>query len=464
MPDLPRRLRKKAAVAPGQRFVTGLPRGANQANSEQFVNQFGLNFKIDGKFPGAALMTFFFFLLSLAAGAGVGYGIFSFTAVGLPLSIAGGAVTSAVLGQIHILARAGAATKKFDQRLESVEKAVTDVSRTVKVVEARTEAVEQTVKIELTERRDALVNEMKQLENLIDRLTRSFENKLAETTGQKQIGPQEDAILRDVRDALHFGRVDLHLQPIVSLPQRRVSFYEGFTRLRRPDGSLILPADFLDAARRSSLMGIIDNLTLFRCVQIVRKLAERDRRVGVFCNIASASLEDPALFPIFLEFMTENRDLSGAVIFELRADKFEQRSPVMRANMEKLAALGFRFSIDHATSLALDLPRLQGAGVRFVKMNGSQLIEQLRDPGGERPMSNINRRIEGNEVSAVLSRYAITLIAEKIEDEASVVEILEYEIPYGQGHVFGAPRPIKASLMEDTQPPQALLDRLSNFG
>ncbi|MFN3912091.1 EAL domain-containing protein [Hyphomonas sp.] len=409
-------------------------------------------------------MTFFLFLLYLAAGAGVGYGLFGYTTVGLPLAIAGGAVTSAVLGQIHILAKAGAASKRIDDRLDSMARDVTEVKRSQKVTEARVEVVEQTVKVELTERRDALVNEMKQLESLIGRLTETFESKLAQTAGARQVSPVEDAILRDVRDALKDGRVDLHLQPIVSLPQRRVSFYEGFTRLRRANGSLILPADFLDAGRRANLMGIIDNLTLFRCVQIVRRLAERDRRVGVFCNIASASLEDPALFPLFLAFMTENRDLSGAVIFELRADKFEQRSPVMRANMEKLAALGFRFSIDHATSLALDLSRLQAAGVRFVKMNGSQLIEQLRDPRGERPMSNINKHLEGGEVSAVFSRYGITMIAEKIEDEASVLEILEYEIAYGQGHVFGAPRPIKASLMEDTAPPQALLDRLANFG
>lgn len=437
---------------------------ANQANSQQFVNQFRLIFKIDGKFPGAGLMTFFLFLLYLAAGAGAGYGVFTYAGVGLPLSVAAGALTAAFLGLIHIVASASAASRRAVERLDSVEKSVTEVSRTVNVLQAKQGALEETVKIELTERRDALVNEMKQLEGLIDRLNRSFESRLAETTGSARVTAHEDAILRDVRDALRDGRVDLHLQPIVSLPQRRVSFYEGFTRLRRPDGSLILPADFLDAARRANLMGIIDNFTLFRCVQIVRRLAERDRRVGVFCNIASASLEDPALFPLVLEFMNENRDLSGSVILELRADRFDARSPVMRANMEKLAALGFRFSIDHAPGLALDLPRLQSASVRFVKMNSGQLIEQLRDPHGERPMSNINRRIEGNEVSAVLSRYAITLIAEKIEDEASVVEILEYEIPYGQGHVFGAPRPIKASLMEDTAPPKALIDRLSNFG
>ena len=97
-------------------------------------------------------------------------------------------------------------------------------------------------------------------------------------------------------------------------------------------------------------------------------------------------------------------------------------------------------------------------------MNGTRLMDQLRDPTGPRPVSSINRRVDGEEVSAVFSRYGITMIAEKIEDEASVVEILEYDIPYGQGHVFGAPRPIKSSLMEATAPPQELVQRLSNFG
>ena len=97
-------------------------------------------------------------------------------------------------------------------------------------------------------------------------------------------------------------------------------------------------------------------------------------------------------------------------------------------------------------------------------MNGASLIDQLRDPSGPRPVSSINRRLEGDEVSAVFSRYGITMVAEKMEDEASVVEILEYDIPYGQGHVFGAPRPIKTSLMEETAPPQEMVQRLSSFG
>ncbi|MEO1965721.1 EAL domain-containing protein [Hyphomonas sp.] len=409
-------------------------------------------------------MTFLLFLLYMAAGGAAGYVGATVLELGLPISIGAGVLTTAVLSQIHVLVSNGSSKREIDARMQAIEKENRDAERRMDVIEARTDVVEETVKHELTERRDALVSEMKQLESLIDRLSHSFETRLAETSTNKIVAPQEDAILRDVRDALKDGRVDLHLQPIVSLPQRRVSFYEGFTRLRRPDGSLILPAEFLDAGRRANLMGQIDNFTLFRCVQIVRRLAERDRRVGVFCNIAASSLEDSTFFPMFLEFMTENRDLSGAVIFEIRADRFETRSRTMRDNMDKLTALGFRFSIDHAPDLGLDLPRLQSAGVRFVKMNGGALIDQLRDPAGPRPVSSINRRVDGEEVSAVVSRCGITRVAEKMEDEASVVEILEYEIPYGQGHVFGAPRPIKASLMEETAPPREMVQRLTNFG
>lgn len=408
-------------------------------------------------------MNVFLFLIYVVAGAGAGYGLYSLTTLGAALSGGAGVLTLALLSQVHMMVATASRTRAIGEKVDSVEREMIRTSREVKVIDARTHEIEQTVKIELGERRDALVNEMRQLETLIDRLSRNFESRLQETPARGPAAPVADAALRDVRDALKDGRVDLHLQPIVSLPQRRVTFYEGFTRLRRPDGSHITPADFLDAARRASLMGLIDNFMLFRCVQIVRRLAERDRRVGVFCNISAISLEDPAFFPMFLEFMTENRDLSGSLIFELRADRFEQRSAAMRANMDRLTALGFRFSIDHVDGLGLDLRRLQSAGVRFVKVNGTQLIDQLRDPNGPRPVTAINRSLSAQEVSAAFSRYGIMLIAEKMEDEASVVEILEYDIPFGQGHVFSAPRPIKSSLMEDTAPPPELIERLSNY-
>lgn len=401
-----------------------------------------------------------YFILYAAIGAMTGAGLVMTGTLDMPLSVCSGAVVTALLGQIHLFFSRQDG-KRANERLDLFEDEQRQAGRRMDVLEARTDAVESTVKQELTERRDALVSEMKQLEGLIDRLSHSFEARLhtAESTGE--VPPQDDAVLREVKAALVSGRADLHLQPIVSLPQRRVSFYEGFTRLRREDGSLILPAEFLDAARRANLMGVIDNMMLYRSVEVVRRLTARDRRVGVFCNVSAHSLEDPHFFPFFLTHMERNRDLAGALIFELRSDGFAHRSNRMRSAMERLTSLGFRFSIDHAESIELDLPRLQDAGVRFVKLKGHDLIDQLRDPDGPRPMSSVNRRLQGEEVAAVCSRYGVTLIAEKVEQEVSVVEVLEYGIPYGQGHIFGAPRPIKSSLMQETAPPVDLVKRLT---
>lgn len=405
-----------------------------------------------------------FFILYLALGAGAAFGLQSQMGLDWAMAGAGGAFLALFLGQAHffIFSRTG---PKTDPRLDDALAAQESTSRRVNVLEARTDAVETSLKHELTERRDALVLEMRQLEGLIERLSQSVEARAAiggvaqPANGRAVPGP--DPVLRDVKAALAEDRVDLHLQPIVSLPQRRLTFYEGLTRLRREDGSLILPAEFLDAARRARLLGMIDALTLFRCVQIVRKLMARDRRVGVFCNISAASFEDERFFPVFLDFMAEHQELSGAVVFELPADDFIQRSREMRESMDRLVGLGFRFSLDHTASLDLDLPRLQDAGVRFVKFRAQALVSQLRDENGPRPSSSIMAQIRGEDVSAVFSRYGITMIADHLEDEASVVEVLEFDIPFGQGHVFGSPRPIKASLMEETAPPPEFHRRLS---
>lgn len=409
---------------------------------------------------GELNMAAFLFLIYIALGAGAGWALLIHAGQTFPIAAGGGVLTALVLGQIHLFfARPKKKLADIEAKMTETSKVTKDVEERMKVIEARTDAVETTVKHELTERRDALISEMRQLEGLIERLSANFENRLSGTAQTGAVAPQEDAVLRAVKAALEEGRVDLHLQPIVSLPQRRVAFYEGFTRLRTADGALIMPAEFLDAARRSNLMGMIDNMTLFRCVQIVRKLADRDRRVGVFCNISTASLEDEDFFPNFLRHMRENRDLAGAIIFELRSDRFETRSRKMRENMDQLVGLGFRFSVDHAPGLVVDLPRLQDAGVRFVKMNGATLLDELRNPNGSRPICSIQRHLDGEDVSAVFSRYGVTLIAEKMEDEASVVDILAYDIPFGQGNIFGAPRPIKSSLMEETAPPPAFIQR-----
>ena len=121
----------------------------------------------------------------------------------------------------------------------------------------------------------------------------------------------EAEILDAVREALRRDQVDLYLQPIVSLPQRKVRYYECFSRIRAGGDSLILPEQFLGLTAREGLLGAIDNILLFRCVQLVRRAQKRRHNVGFFCNISAHTLGDKAFFADFSDFIAANAELAS---------------------------------------------------------------------------------------------------------------------------------------------------------
>jgi cyclic-di-GMP phosphodiesterase, flagellum assembly factor TipF len=303
--------------------------------------------------------------------------------------------------------------------------------------------------------------ELKLIDQIVDKLGRQMDQRLGEIA--RVTGPattRSSGPIDIVREALDENRVELHLQPTVALPQRRTAFYEGFTRLKDANGRIILPNEFMPAAERAGLMPFIDNMLLFRCVQIVKKLAQKDRRVGIFCNLAPGALADEAFFPQFIDFLRDHREMAGSLIFEMPQAQFENRSSVEARAMGKLSDLGFRFSIDKVTHLDIDLIDMERAGVRFFKAPAKLILDDFVQKG-VRPKSSITREVAANDVAAIFLRYGIDLIAERIEDEATVVDILELEIPYAQGHLFGVPRAIKESLMEETAPPPGMFGRMA---
>lgn len=309
---------------------------------------------------------------------------------------------------------------------------------------------------------EALTSEVRVLEDLVHRMSEDMETKLS---GFREVGAdprlsrharQSSAVLETVREALADNRIDLYLQPIVSLPQRKTVFYESFSRLRDGAGQVMLPSQWLPVAEPEGLIGAIDNLLLFRCVQIVRRLAKQDRKVAVFCNVSMASLADETFFPQFLEFLTDNRDLSGALIFEVGQAAFDARGAAEARNMAKLAELGFRFSIDKVQTLDVDFRDLQRADVKFMKVAADLLLEELLEVDGQPALSSL-KDIHAADYAALTRRYGIEIVAEKIEQERQVPDVLDLDIGYGQGHLFGEPRAIKEQVLAETDPPVALL-------
>jgi cyclic-di-GMP phosphodiesterase TipF (flagellum assembly factor) len=377
-----------------------------------------------------------------------------------------GAALSGLIGALGLaFALHAVISRSFDRAALSAEiGAVRDANlilvRQIEQMQTTISGLGAGVSQEAVRRSDELTTEVRMLEDLVQRISENIDDRLNDrvasvvplTGKDERKHRQGAAVLQEVRAALSENRVDLYLQPVVSLPQRRTVFYEAFTRLRDETGRMMMPAEYLAVAEPEGLVSAIDNLLLFRCVQIVRRLAKQDRKVGIFCNISLASLGDETFFPQFIEFLSENKDTAGGLIFELGQSAFEARGATEARNMAKLADIGFRFSLDKVTDLALDFTDLARSDVKFVKIAGNVLLEQLLEEGGRMTLKS-NRDLEASDFAALSRRYGVEVIAEKIESERQVVDILELDIGYGQGNLFGEPRAIREAVLAESDPP-----------
>jgi len=260
-----------------------------------------------------------------------------------------------------------------------------------------------------------------------------FEHRIAAFAGLDR-----DGIIAMVRNAIEASKIELYLQPVVTLPQRKVRYYEALSRLRADNGDLVAAGDFLAYAEAGSLMPRLDALSTLRCVQVVRRLLLKNRDIGLFCNLSSATLTDFG-FSKFLEFMDANRALAQALVLEFTQSAVRAMGPIENESLAALAERGFRFSIDNLTDLRVDARELNDRGFRFVKAPASLLFNRVGVGSTD---------IHPADFSDLLGRFGIDLIAERIENETTVVDLLDYDVRFGQGLLFSPPRPVRAEALQ----------------
>ncbi|MSP43926.1 MAG: EAL domain-containing protein [Alphaproteobacteria bacterium] len=287
-----------------------------------------------------------------------------------------------------------------------------------------------------------IVNEMRVLEGLLQRMAEKRGEVTvngaaapaaphAPTHGARLVNGKMEISLLELNEALEENRIDLYLQPIVSLPQRKVRSYECYSRLRNDSGALIEPAQYIGVAEAAGIVSTIDNFLLLRWVQLIRRLHNRNRGVVIFCNISAHSLRDQGFFPQFVEFMEQNVDLAGSMIFEFSQSTVEENTALEWRQLARLSRQGYRFSMDNLTHLDIDLEELSRRHFAHIKVPAATLLTGMKQA---------RSRFLSSDIKLAMRRFGIDLIAEKIEEEATVVGLLEYELDFGQGYLFGEPR------------------------
>jgi cyclic-di-GMP phosphodiesterase, flagellum assembly factor TipF len=262
------------------------------------------------------------------------------------------------------------------------------------------------------------------------------------TPADRKISPfaglGREAIIAAIRNAIDGGSIELYLQPVVTLPQRKLRYYEALSRLKASNGEVVAAGDFLPYAEAGLLMPRLDNFAASRCVQIVRRLLLKKNDIGLFCNLSAATLADPG-FAKLLELMDANRAIAPALVFAFTQSAMRAMGPTEHASLAALAERGFRFSMDNLTDLRVNAGELNERGFRFVKAPARLLFNRL---------GAVSSDIQPADFSDLLGRFGIDLIADRIEHENTVVDLLDYDVRFGQGALFSPPRPMRADIFQ----------------
>jgi cyclic-di-GMP phosphodiesterase TipF (flagellum assembly factor) len=247
----------------------------------------------------------------------------------------------------------------------------------------------------------------------------------------------DDRMLNILREGIEEGRVDLYLQPIVILPDRKIRYFEALTRIRQADGTLVLPGEYMPVAKRSALMPQIDNVLLVRSVQVLRRLGPDTRIKGVFGNVSMHSLLDSDYYPELIEFMEENNSLSENLVFEISQTETLGLTQTELSCLDTLGALGYTFCLDNVADIEADFGAFSDRYFRYVKVGAERFL------GGQgRKDADLKRRLDG---------LGMQLIIEKVEREGDVAELLDHGVEFAQGHLFGEPQPMNAALSRELE-------------
>lgn len=249
-----------------------------------------------------------------------------------------------------------------------------------------------------------------------------------------------DAMLRDLREAIEGNRIDLYLQPIVTLPDRKLRFYDASTRIRTGDDAFMPPGDYLELAERQHLMPRIDNVMLVKCVQLLRRLGPESRLKGVFCNLSAQSLLDHDFFPELVEFMEENSTLADNLTFQLSQRAVLDIGADELAGLKTLGKLGFVFSLDHVADLDVDFAALRDHFFRYVKIEAKTLLHDMAEARASIPAA---------DMTSYLDRFDLKLIVEKVDDEASLERLMDYGVDLAEGDLFARPRPVTPEMFRE---------------
>ncbi|HMA11609.1 MAG TPA: EAL domain-containing protein [Steroidobacteraceae bacterium] len=236
-----------------------------------------------------------------------------------------------------------------------------------------------------------------------------------------------------LRQALGAGRLQLHFQPKVTLPDGAPHGMEGLLRWNDPVLGWVGPDEFIPVAEESELIQELGRFALERAVAFCRQCMDADAPVGhVAVNASMLQLCDAGLVDFIARTLSRHHVPPAMLQIEVTESSLMRDVAMVSEVLRRIRALGIRIAIDDFGTGYSSLAVLQTLPVDLLKIDRS-FIARLGESTGSlelvRAMISVGRAL------------GLATIAEGVETQAQHEQLVTLGCDHAQGYRYSRALP-----------------------
>jgi diguanylate cyclase (GGDEF)-like protein len=246
--------------------------------------------------------------------------------------------------------------------------------------------------------------------------------------------PRRLTLVSELRAALQDGSIAVHVQPKARLDSGRVVGVEALVRWDHPELGWVPPEEFVGAAERSGLIGLLTTRVLDAALAACADWRRQGLDLDVAVNLSARSLQDADLVEEVTRLLRRHRVPADRLTLEVTEGSVMADPARAVALLHQLRDLGVRLSVDDFGTGYSSLSYLQRLPVQEVKIDRS-FVAALREDGENvaivRAIVDLGRHL------------GLDVIAEGVEDETTWRRLDTMGCDLAQGWQLARPMPIE---------------------
>lgn len=267
---------------------------------------------------------------------------------------------------------------------------------------------------------------------LMDDLTMKADNNIYREIVEKEILAEREEITvrNEIFKALDEDRLEAFVQPIYSTEHKRVISAEALARIRKTDGSLMLPYQFIPVSEKTGLDIPLGYRMIEKICQLLSDPVKGKLFQYVDINLSISQCEQPDMASKIIGIVQKYNLASNRINFEITESGFVDKMEIINRNVKLLTSYGFGFSLDDFGSGESNLDYLVKMPVDYLKLDMHMIWAYFENERAKKTVKTIIK---------ISHEMGLKVIAEGVETKEQLDELVEQKVDFVQGYYFYKP-------------------------